>query len=148
MAPAYTKRIIQLSLCRVAAVKRIPVHWYNVVTFKFSGPLGLLGSDIWKQNTALAGAKGRERCCIFQYLSSTDSIKSSLLFSNFEGSLYFRRIPFSDHLWTVCLIKYSMMKASVCPRKNNLKASVISEKTVKSQIRLSRTKQKVKLLRK
>ena len=32
--------------------------------------------------------------CIFQYFSWTDSIKPRLLFSNFVGSLYIRRIPF------------------------------------------------------
>ena len=42
----------QLSLCRVAAVKRLPVHRYSVIIFIFSGPLELLGSDIRKQNTA------------------------------------------------------------------------------------------------
>ena len=32
------------------------------------------------------------------YLSWIDSVAPSLLFSNFVGSLYFRRIPFSDYL--------------------------------------------------
>ena len=40
-----------------------------VLLFNISGPLGLLASDIRQQNTALAGARGYERCCIFQYLS-------------------------------------------------------------------------------
>ena len=52
------KRSQQLSLYRVAAVKRLPVHRY-VVIFTFSGPLGSLGSDIQKKNTANAGARRR-----------------------------------------------------------------------------------------
>ena len=44
----------QLSLCRVAAVNRLPVHRYSVGIVTFCGPLGLLRSDIRKQNTAKA----------------------------------------------------------------------------------------------
>ena len=38
----------------------------------FSGPLELLGSDIWMQNTVCAGAKERDVGRIFQYLLWTD----------------------------------------------------------------------------
>ena len=46
-----------------------------------------------KAEHRLSWCKGCEWCCIFQYLSWTDSIKPSLPFSNFVGSLYFRRNP-------------------------------------------------------
>ena len=72
--------------------KCLPVNWYSVVIFTLSGPLGLLGSGVWKKTIALAVARGREWCCSFLYLSWTDSIKPSLLFSSFVGSLYFQRI--------------------------------------------------------
>ena len=35
------KRSQQLSLCRVVALKSLPVHRYSVVIVTFSGPLGL-----------------------------------------------------------------------------------------------------------
>ena len=44
---------------------------------------------------------------IFQYLAWTEWIEPSLLFSNFVGFLYFRRIPFSDYLkfqLSLCLV--------------------------------------------
>ena len=41
----------------MAAVKRIPVHRYSVVICPFSGPLGLFGSDIRKQNTTEASGR-------------------------------------------------------------------------------------------
>ena len=44
--------------------QRFPVHRYSVERFSYSGPSGILGSD-GKQNTALAGASGRENCCVF-----------------------------------------------------------------------------------
>ena len=40
-----------MSLCRVTAVKRLPVHRYNLVIVTFSGPLGVLCADIRKHNT-------------------------------------------------------------------------------------------------
>ena len=40
------KRSQQLSLCRMAAVKRLPVHRYSVVIFTFSDPLGLWDSHL------------------------------------------------------------------------------------------------------
>ena len=52
------QRSKQLWMCRVAAVKHLLVHWYSVGMFTFSGPLGLLGSDIQKHNTSLACARG------------------------------------------------------------------------------------------
>ena len=115
----------QLSLCRVAALKSLPVRRYSIVIFTFSGasfmkghtayfivnnsyfPLlyirftkfvrrnlfdetgprsfGTLGLNtfIWEQSCAQPGARRCERCCICHYLSRTDSIKPSLLFSNF-----------------------------------------------------------------
>ena len=30
----------------MAQIGSLPVHQYNIVSFAFSGPLGLLGSDI------------------------------------------------------------------------------------------------------
>ena len=36
----------------------------RVDILSYSGPLGILGCDR-KQNTALAGARGRANCCIF-----------------------------------------------------------------------------------
>ena len=44
-----------------------------------------------KQNTAYAGALDRESCCTFLLISCTESMKPSLLFSNFVGTLYFGR---------------------------------------------------------
>ena len=35
----------------------------ELICFSYSGPLGTMGSD-QKQNTALAGARGRENCAI------------------------------------------------------------------------------------
>ena len=58
-----------LQLCRMAAVKRLPVHRYSIVIFSFSGRSGQFGSDVWKQNTVKASARGRKRCCILLYLS-------------------------------------------------------------------------------
>ena len=46
------KRPQQLSLCRVAALKSIPIHRYSVVIFTFSGPLGLLDSTRLFENRA------------------------------------------------------------------------------------------------
>ena len=46
----------------------------------------------WVQSSE--SARVRDGGCIFQYLSRTDAIKPSLLFSNFVGSLYFRMILF------------------------------------------------------
>ena len=47
--------------------------------------LDLLGSTLnWKQSIAQPRARRREGCFICQYLSWTDSIKSSMLFSNFR----------------------------------------------------------------
>ena len=40
------------------------MHQYSVDIFSYSDPLGILGSE-GKQNTAKAGAKGREICCTF-----------------------------------------------------------------------------------
>ena len=37
----------------------------------------------WELNTASVGARGRERCCTFHYLSWTDSIKSAIFISSF-----------------------------------------------------------------
>ena len=68
-----TNIVFQLSLHKrkylvlLIALKRLLVHRYSIVIFTFSGPLGLLGSDIWKQNTAEDGDRGHEGCCIFQY---------------------------------------------------------------------------------
>ena len=50
---------------------------------------------IWEQSSAQPGAKRREGCRICHYLSWTDSIKPSLLFSNFgccisKGSFFYR----------------------------------------------------------
>ena len=53
----------------VELVKRLPVHRrYSVDIFSYSGPSGTLDSE-GKQNTALAGVKGRENCCMFVYFS-------------------------------------------------------------------------------
>ena len=57
-----------MSLCRVATVKSLIVHRYSV-SFILTGLVGLLGSDVRKQNTAEVGTGGREGCCLFQYLS-------------------------------------------------------------------------------
>ena len=55
------------------------------VTFTFSGPLGLWGSMLnWKQSIAQPRERRREGSFICKYLSWTDSIKSSMLFSNFR----------------------------------------------------------------
>ena len=39
-----------------------------LIFFSYSGPSGVLGSD-GKQNTAYAGARGRENCCTFHKFS-------------------------------------------------------------------------------
>ena len=52
-----------------------------------------------KEKTVLLnlGAGMNEKCCISQYLSWTNSVKPSLLCSNFVCSLFFRRVPLSDY---------------------------------------------------
>ena len=45
-------------------VNLFPMHGYTVDICSYSGPSGILGSD-GKQNTTLAGARGRENCCTF-----------------------------------------------------------------------------------
>ena len=55
-------------MCHMELVKLLPVHRYSVDMFSYSGPSGILGS-YGKQNTAKAGARGRENCCFFHYFS-------------------------------------------------------------------------------
>ena len=63
------QRSQQLSLCCVAAIKRIPIHWYGVVMFTFYGRLGLWGSMLsWNQSIIQIMARKGEGCCIFQDL--------------------------------------------------------------------------------
>ena len=96
-----TSYYIQLSSCSVAALKCLPVHRYGVVVFTFSGVLGLLGSTlIWKQSSAQPEARRREGCGICHYLSWTDSIKPSLLISDFRCCIFigtlFRLLKYTD----------------------------------------------------
>ena len=62
--------------------KRLFTHRYSAVNLIFSGSLGLLDSDIRNQYSTEADTRGREGCCISQYLSWIDSVKPRLLFSN------------------------------------------------------------------
>ena len=53
--------------CRCFCVELIkchPMKRYSVDFVSYSGPSGILGSD-GKQNSAQAGARGRENCCTF-----------------------------------------------------------------------------------
>ena len=49
-------------------VKLLPVYRYSVDIFSYSGPLGILVS-YRKQNTAKAGARGRENSCSYHKFS-------------------------------------------------------------------------------
>ena len=51
---------------------------------------------IWKWSSAQPGARRREGCCICHYLSWTDTIKPSLLFSDLDA--VFAKDLFSDYL--------------------------------------------------
>ena len=91
----------QLSLCCVAALKGLPVHRYSVIFYIFLsfGTVGL-NTFIWEQSSTQPGARRREGCCIWHYLSWKDSIKPSLLF----WMLCFQRISFQiiynqHHRW-------------------------------------------------
>ena len=72
-----------------ALAGRLCDKYYNIMSwlnccyfFILTGPLEILGSDIWKQNTAhIPGQGGIEGCYIFQCHSWTDSLKKTgLLF--------------------------------------------------------------------
>ena len=56
-----------------------------------------LNTYIWEQSCAQPGVRWHEECRIFPYLSGTDSIKPSLLFSNY-GCCISKGSPFSVFL--------------------------------------------------
>ena len=76
----------QRTTCK-SAVKHFPVHQYSVVSFTFSAPFKTIGLKTGYRFNC-------ESCRIFQYLSWTDSINSSL------STIYFQMIPFSEYLTT------------------------------------------------
>ena len=63
----------------MAAVKRIPVHRYSVVICPFSGPLGLFGSEIRKQNTTEASGRECFPVSLMNRLNQTESAVSRFL---------------------------------------------------------------------
>ena len=58
---------------------------YSVVIFSIFWSFGTVGFNkfIWEQRSAQPGARRREECRICHYLLWIDSVKPSLLFSNF-----------------------------------------------------------------
>ena len=105
-----TFRLFRDHNSNVAALKYLPVHRYNAVFFFFLHFLVFwdyrVQYFIWEQNCAQPGARRRERCCICHYLSWTDSIKPSLLFSNF-GCCISKGSPFRlfrDHSSCHCVV--------------------------------------------
>ena len=82
-------------MCRLADVKRFPVHRYSAVIFTVFVPLGLLGADI-KSILPLTPALGAwwMLLCPVSLMNRPNQTKSTV--SKFVDSLYFQRIPFSE----------------------------------------------------
>ena len=92
--------LLKLSVLYVSKLfkQKFPVSRYCVVIFIVSGHLGLLDSDIRKQNTAKAGARGSEGCCIFQY-----TVKPNLCFPACRF-IVFPKDPHLDYLLAVSIV--------------------------------------------
>ena len=76
----------------VAAVKILPNIDIIVFSFTFSGPFGLLSSNIRMQNTALAGGSGAWGVLHFPVPLMNSQANRACCFPT--SSLYLRRIPF------------------------------------------------------
>ena len=82
----------QLSLCRVAGLKRLPVHRYSVIC-TFTSPLHCRVQHVyWEKSCDLPGAMRREGCRICHYLINRLSQTVSAVFQLWM--LYFQRISF------------------------------------------------------